>query len=108
MRMPIFSYFFVVGSVLTGLLLWFGNGNEPIEPALTTSQTVGIPKFKPEPEAEHARATAVNFAAEYKRSERKSLKAAEMPPRQKTTTNYSKPQPLGHFAEFPHDNLSIR
>ena len=26
----------------------------------------------------------------------------------KKTTNYSKPQPLGHFAEFPHDNLSIR
>lgn len=101
--MPIFSYFLVVGSVLTGLLLWFGNGNEPIEPALTTSQTVGVPKFKPEPEAEHARATAVNFAAEYKRS-----KAAGMPPKQKTTTNYSKPRPLGHFAEFPHDNLSIR
>ena len=106
--MPIFSYFLVVGSVLTGLLLWFGNENEPIEPTLTTSQPVGIPKFKPEPEAEHARATAVNFAAEYKRSERKSLKAAEMPPRQKPTSNYSKPQPLGHFAEFPHDNLSIR
>jgi len=106
--MPIFSYFLVVGSVLTGLLLWFGNGNEPIEPALITSPTVGVPKFKPEPEAEHARATAVNFAAEYKRPGRKSLKAAEMPPRQKTTTNYSKPRPLGHFAEFPHDNLSTR
>ena len=77
--MPIFSYFLVVGSVLTGLLLWFGNENEPIEPALTTSQTVGVPKFKPEPEAEHARATAVNFAAEYKRPERKSLKAAKSP-----------------------------
>jgi hypothetical protein len=104
--MPIFSYFLVVGSVLTGLLLWFGNGNEPIGPALTTSQTVGVPKFKPGFEAERARATAVNFAAEHKHSERKSLKAAEMP-RQKTTTNYSTPQPLGHFAESLHDNLSI-
>jgi hypothetical protein len=81
--MPIFSYFFVVGSVLTGLLLWFGNGSEPIGPAHTSSQTVGIPKFKPEPEPEHARATAVNFAAEYKRAERKSVKIAETPPRQK-------------------------
>jgi hypothetical protein len=105
--MPIFSYFLVVGSVLTGLLLWFGNGNEPIQTALTTSQTVGVPKFKPEPEAEHARATAVNFAAEHKHSERKSLRAAETLPRQKATTHYSKPQPLSHFAEFPHDNLSI-
>lgn len=102
--MPIFSYFFVVGSVLTGLLLWFGNGNEPVR-TLTSSQTVGIPKFKPEPEAERARATAVNFAAEYKRAERKSLKIAETPPRQKA--NYSKPKPSSHFAEFPHDSLSI-
>ncbi|MFZ1068219.1 MAG: hypothetical protein WCB50_19960 [Pseudolabrys sp.] len=105
MRMPIFSYFLVVGGVLTGLLLWFGNGSGPIGPALTSSQTFGIPKFKPEPEAERARATAVNFAAEYKRAERKSLKIAETPPRQKA--NYSKPKPSSHFAEFPHDSLSI-
>jgi len=105
--MPIFSYFFVVGSVLTGLLLWFGNGSEPIRPPLTSSQTAGIPKFKPEPEVERARATTVNFAADYKRSERKSVKMAETPPRQKETTDYSKTQPLNHFAEFPHDNLSI-
>ena len=78
LRMPIFSYFFIVGSVLTGLLLWFGNGSEPIGPAFTSSQS-GIAKFKPEPEDEHARATAVNFAAAYKRSERKSVKSAEMP-----------------------------
>jgi hypothetical protein len=91
LRMPIFSYFLVVGSVLTGLLLWFGDRNEPIGTALTSSQTVGIPKFKPEPEAEHARATAVNFAAEYKRSERKLEKATEAPLRQRTTTNYSNP-----------------
>ena len=31
LRMPIFSYFLVVGGVLTGLLLWFGNGSGPIE-----------------------------------------------------------------------------
>ena len=105
LRMPIFSYFLVVGGVLTGLLLWFGNGSGPIGPALTSSQTFGIPKFKPEPEAERARATAVNFAAEYKRAERKSLKIAETPPRQKA--NYSKPKPSSHFAEFPHDSLSI-
>jgi hypothetical protein len=28
MRMPIFSYFLVVGSVLTGLLVWFGDDRE--------------------------------------------------------------------------------
>ena len=105
--MPIFSYFFIVGSVLTGLLLWFGNGNEPARTTLTSSQTVGIPKFKPEPEDVHARATTFNFAASYKRSDRKSVKTAVMPPRQKATTNYLEPQPLSHFAEFPHDELSI-
>ena len=31
MRMPIFSYFLVVGSVLIGLLLWFGNEGVPNE-----------------------------------------------------------------------------
>ena len=107
MRIPIFSYFLVVGSVLIGLLLWFGNEGVPNETTLTSSQMIGIPKFKPEPEDEHARATAVNFAAEYQRSERKSVKATETPPRQKATTNYSKPQRWSHFAEFPHDNLSI-
>ena len=107
MRMPIFSYFLVIGSVLTGLLLWLGNESQPNGTTLTSSQTIGIPKFKPkpEPEPEHARVTAVNFAAEYERSKRKPVKAAETPPRQKATIDYSKPQPLSHFAEFPHDNL---
>ena len=105
LRMPIFSYFLVVGSVLTGLLLWSGNGSEPIGPALISSQSVGITKFKPEPEDEHARVTAVNFAAEYERSKRNPVKTAETPRRQKA--NYSKPQPSSHFAEFPHDSLSI-
>jgi hypothetical protein len=105
--MPIFSYFLVVGSVLTGLLMWFGNGSEPAEPAFTSPQTAGIPRFKPEPEPEHARATAVNFAAAYERPERKSVKSAERPPRQKAVINRSTPQPLSHFAEFPQTNLSI-
>ena len=35
-------------------------------------QMIGIPKFKPKPEPEHARVTAVNFAAEYERSETKT------------------------------------
>jgi hypothetical protein len=105
--MPIFSYFLIVGSVLTGLLLWFGNESEPIGTALTSSQIVGIPKFKPEPEADYARATTVNFAANYARSERKSVKTTEMSPKQKATTNSSKPQPLRHFPKSPLDNLSI-
>jgi hypothetical protein len=103
LRMPIFSYFLAVGTVLTGLLLWFGDG-EAIGTVHTASQTVGIPKFKPEPDADHARATAANFAAEYRRPER-NLEAPS--PRQKPAIKYSKPRPLGHFAEFPYDNLGV-
>jgi hypothetical protein len=99
--MPIFSYFLVVGSVLIGLLLWFGNEGVPNETTLASSQMVGITKFKPEPEDEHARATAVNFAAPYKRSERKSVKTAEAPLGQKVTTNYSEPQRWSSLCRIP-------
>jgi hypothetical protein len=107
--MPILSYFLVVGSALVGLLLLFGNrnGTEPIAAPLTSAQTVGLPSFKPEPETEHARVTAVNFAAAYRRSERKPVKTAETRPRQKTIAKYSKPESLSRFAEFPHTNLNI-
>jgi hypothetical protein len=104
--MPIFSYFLVVGSVLTGLLLWFGNESQP-RTALTSSQTIGIPKFKPEPEPEHARVTAVNFAAEYQHPEPKPFKTADTPRKQKGRTNSSELLTRNRFAEFPHDNLSI-
>ena len=107
MRMPIFSYFLVVGSVLTGLLLWFGNESQPIGTALTSSRMVGIPKFKPEPEPEHARATAVNFAAEYKHPETKRVTTANTPRKQKTMINSVEPLTRNRVAEFPHDNLSI-
>lgn len=106
MRMPIFSYFLVVGSVLTGLLLWFGNESQPIGTTLTSSQMVGIPKFKPEPEPAHARATAVNFAAAYKLPKTKIVTTADRPRKQKTTINLE-PLRQNRVAEFPHDNLSI-
>jgi len=86
-----FLLFLVVGSVLFGLLLWFGDESKPIGTEFASSQMVGVPKFKPEPEAEHARATAVNFVADYARSERKSVKTAELPPRQKAAINSSRP-----------------
>jgi hypothetical protein len=105
--MPIFSYFLVVGSVLTGLLLWFGNESQPNGTALASSQTIGIPRFKPEPEPEHARVTAVNFAAEYQRPETNPLKAADTPRKQRATAKSLEPLTRNRFAEFPHDNLSI-
>jgi hypothetical protein len=105
--MPIFSYFSVVGSVLLALLLLLGNGREPIDTRLPTSQTVGVPKFKSEPETEHARVTAVNFAAAFRPIEIKSVRLVEARPRPKSKAGYSKTQPLSQLAEFPHSNLSI-
>ena len=107
--MPILSYFLVVGSALVGWLLLFGNGTgtEPIGMPLPSAHTAGLPRFKPEPETEHARVTAVNFAAAYGHSERKSLKTADTRPRQKAIANYSEPDSLSRFAEFPHTNLNI-
>ncbi|MGC1681533.1 MAG: hypothetical protein WA760_09335 [Pseudolabrys sp.] len=61
--MPILSYFFVVGAVLTGLLLWFGDDGDLQGAPLRTSQQVGVPKpFKGQPES-MPDVTNVNFAA---------------------------------------------
>lgn len=112
MRMPILSYFLVVGSVLTGLLIWFGPESPPGDAARMTSQTVGIPKIKAEPEPDHARVTAVNFAAAHERPDTRPVKAADAPRRQKAATDNSTPYNSApwrphRFAEFPHSNLSI-
>jgi hypothetical protein len=114
MRMPILSYFFVVGAVLTGLLLWFGDDGDLQGAPLRTSQQVGVPKpFKGQPES-MPDVTNVNFAA-----------ARELAPREKAAEKSAKPAVVGakrtpravvrtwtreaparnSFAEFPHDNL---
>lgn len=108
--MPILSYFLFVGAALTGILLWLGNEFQPEKPALTSSSTIGIPAFKPEPEPAHASVTTVNFAAAYERPERKPLKSTRTEVtrhKQTVTINPSEPATRNKYAEFPHDNLSI-
>ena len=107
MRMPILSYFLFVGAALTGILLWLGNESQPDQPALTSSQTMGVPTFKPEPEGRHARVTTVNFAAAYGRPESKPIKAEATPRKQRAVVNPSEPPARNRYAEFPHSNLSI-
>ena len=80
MRMPILSYFFVVGAVLTVLLLWFGDDGDLQGAPLRTSQQVGVPKpFKGQPES-MPDVTNVNFAA-----------AREPAPREKAAEKSAKP-----------------
>ena len=115
MRMPVFRYFVVVGSVLLGLLYWAGGKGESAATAFRTSQTVGIPKSFTPPQQKQTlpEVTTVNFAAEYdhpqptaaKPVEAKPAKSAETRRKDKATVGY---RPMwNRFVEYPHDNLSI-
>ncbi len=62
MRMPILSYFLIVGTALFGVLTLVGNRIEP--KPLPVTQTIGLPPpYKAPPEA-NAAPNAVNFASE--------------------------------------------
>jgi hypothetical protein len=117
MRMPIFSYFLVVGSVLTGLLVWFGDDRELASAPLKASQAIGVPTpFKGKPDSRPEAMpdlTNVNFAAarerpaaERERAREKSAKvAAEPKPRQKTVVRTWQQLPArSWFAEYPQTN----
>jgi hypothetical protein len=106
MRMPLFSYFTIVGTILLGLLIWLGNEMEP-NSVLKTSQVVGVPKpFKAEPERPQGRVTGTNFAAAYARPAPKPVKAADAAHKE-TISSRSKTPAWNRLAEYPHDNLSI-
>ena len=117
MRMPVLSYFAVVGSVLLGLLYWAGDKGASEGSAFKTSQTVGIPKsFAPQPRQQQPlpEITTVNFASEYdqpqpaaaaKPAELKPAKSVETKRKDKATTGYR--PTWDRFVEYPHDNLSI-
>ncbi|MGA8469385.1 MAG: hypothetical protein WB721_11145 [Pseudolabrys sp.] len=114
MRMPILSYFFVVGAVLTGLLLWFGDDGDLQGAPLRTSQQVGVPKpFKGQPES-MPDVTNVNFAAAREPAPREkaaektakpAVVEAKRTPRAVVRTWTREAPARNSFAEFPHDNL---
>jgi hypothetical protein len=119
MRMPIFSYFIVVGTALLGLLFWWTNGVDHADgSAVQTSQVIGVPKaFKASPELPQYRVTGVNFAVPYERPARadayvgqakKAVKSAEAAPKPKYARKNWDDPPRNLFAEFPHNLLSIR
>jgi hypothetical protein len=65
--MPLFSYFVVMGSMLTLALIFISDRIEPLGSPVPTSQIVGIrAPFKPEPERPPYTITGTNFAAAYK------------------------------------------
>jgi len=117
MRMPIFSYFLVVGAVLTGLLIWFGDDGDLKSAPLRTSQQVGIPRpFKGCQTETMPDISAVNFAAarerpmaERERTPEKPAKVAAQPkPRQKTVIRTWQPPAQNWVAaDYGHGTLGI-
>jgi hypothetical protein len=106
MRMPLFSYFTVVGTVLLGVLLWLGSDIEPNSTPIRTSQTVGVPRpFKagPEPPQEM---TNANFAAAHA-APTKPTKVVDAARKEKTTGGEAKSPRWDLLAAFPNNNLSI-
>jgi hypothetical protein len=110
MRMPLFSYFIVAGTMLVGLLFWVGPETEPASSSIKTSQTIGLPTpFKAPPEPAQYKITSVNFAAGYKQrasTSATSAKAADATLRQKAIEKL-KAAMWNQMAENPQDHLSI-
>ena len=64
MRMPLLSYFLVVGTALLGLLLWSNNQLQSDGSPIRTSQLTGLPKIELPKEPSQPLVTTGNFAAE--------------------------------------------
>ena len=78
MRMPILSYFLVVGTILFGVLVLVSNQKPP-----QVSQMVGIPApFKAPSEQAQSGINAGNFAAEYPVT---NVQTPDVAPKQKRT-----------------------
>jgi hypothetical protein len=108
MRMPILSYFIVVGSVLAGLLIWTGREAQPTNAAVKTSQTVGLPQpFKALPERSELKVTGVNFAAQRESPVTKPAKTVDTPRKQKVAVKPPATPTWSWVAEFPYDRLNI-
>lgn len=94
MRMPLFSYFVVMGPTLALTLIYVSDRIEPQGSPVPTSQIVGIAKpFKPEPERSPYTITGTNFAAAYKpvsaraAAEPKPTRRADSLPQQRPADN---------------------
>jgi hypothetical protein len=63
MRMPIVAYFTVIGTALFLLLSLSSYALPDVGPPIKVSQSVGLPKVEPRPEAEPALMPTSNFGA---------------------------------------------
>jgi hypothetical protein len=116
--MPILSYFVVMGTALTLLLLFVSSRLEPSDLTIETSQIVGVqPPFKAEPERSPYKITGTNFAAAYNPAPAAQIHSAEAskhgdraagsPQREKSDrfTEEHTMFPSNRVAENPHNEL---
>lgn len=104
--MPIFSYFVVMGTVLTGLLLWINHEIEPNSlPLFDTAPVTGAKKaFKPLPEPRY-RITAFNFAAPYRLPATTQIEPAAEPVKIARSPRTKKMSPED-WMQLPRDRLA--
>jgi hypothetical protein len=114
MRMPLLSYFFVVGMALLGLLFWSNTRLQSDGSPIKTSQLAGLPKIEFPDEPSQPLMTTVNFAAEHKGSG--SEPASSVPTQDKKDAHRKKNAHLelkrkqanrrsrSQFAEYPSSN----
>lgn len=92
MRMPIVSYFVVMGATLTLALIFISNRLEPLGSPVATSQIVGVARpYMPEPERSPYAITGTNFAAAYKPAAARA--AAETKPTRRADLLQQQQQP---------------
>lgn len=106
MRMPLFSYFVVMGLTITLALIYISDRIEPLGSPVPTSQIVGIAKpFKPEPERSPYTITGTNFAADISRRPRVRPPSRSPPAGLTRSSSNSRWQALKHTA-FPAGSTS--
>jgi len=98
--MPIFSYFLLVGTVLTGLLFYANNVMAPVTLPFSVSQKMGLPGSSKAPVAfinapnPEIVVTSVVLAVE-------ANKPVKLVRERKPTRIVRQPIPQGHFAAYP-------
>ena len=107
MRMPIFSYFVVVGVALLGLLIWLGDAMEPRALPFTSSQMVGLPKpYKAPPEYTSNRQPELALSdSEFPAPQ--SKRQVQAGHKKKTTKIAEDTIGRERYAEYPHNNETI-
>ena len=106
MRMPVLSYFAVMGAGLLAVLVWFGNTIQPGGAPIATTQMVGLPqpyKAPPTPPPEATPALTLAMAPMPLARPAKAIAS-----HQKTAKKVVVKAPVrNRLAEYPHRYLNV-